>query len=325
MSKFYSSLQHSSDLVLQKFGSDPLGIQIQVVRSFLALGTILTLVFNDSRTFVGSVAGSWQGSICNGLPSVGAFCQFPEHVDLLRWLLVFPCVLLFFGVLPAFSGLLHLYAAYTVSSNTLSVEGGDQITVNMSALILIASLTRLQLFGWREKRASGKSVRFIPANVAIWAAALQLAFVYFEAAVVKLAEDPWKEGTAMWYWVQNGGSGLYEGVEPIARELLAFPLLSLLVTWGTLVLELALCLGAVFTKSRNGRFLLLFLGVVFHLGIATVLGLSSFFLAMTGALILVFWKPRDAVPWTLFRIARKKPISNRSNTNSPELGIGAEV
>lgn len=311
------ALEDSSSRILKRLGTDPLGLQIQCVRSILALGTLLTLVFNDSRTLVGSVSGNWNDSICNGAPGAGAFCLFPEHVDTVRWLLAIPCVLLILGVVPWVSGAVHLYAAFSIASNTLSVEGGDQITVNLSALLLVSSLCRPQAWGWKEARVQGHRMRFIPANVALIACGIQLAFVYFEATVVKLNSDPWTEGTAMWYWVQNGGSGLYSGVEPIARSILAIPVFSAAASWGTLVVEITLFLGCLFARKRTLRWILMLLGIGFHLSIALLLGLSTFFLAMTGALLLAFWKPRDAVPWKLFRRLYISPP--RRHSTNPEI------
>jgi antimicrobial peptide system SdpB family protein len=309
-SRLGGAVDRLSDLIISHLGRDPLGIQLQVSRSIFALGTMLTLIFNDARTFLGGVQGPALEALCSGAPKFGAFCLFPESVDLVRWLLAIPCLFLLLGILPWLTGLFHLYAAFTVSSNSLVVEGGDQITVNVAALLLVASLSRPQLFGWRERRLARRHLRFIPANVAIIAVSVQLAFVYFEAFADKLATDHWVDGTAMWYWAQNNGGIVYSGVDTLALNILSTPFWTAFFTWGTLLIEIALCLGCLFARRKISRYSLLALGLFFHLMIAIVLGLSTFFLAMAATLIIVFWRPRDAMPWWLFRISKKPQRKN---------------
>lgn len=290
---------------------------MQVARSIFALGTMLTLIFNDSRTFLGGLQGSALESVCSGAPKLGAFCLFPEQVDSVRWILAIPCILLIFGILPWLTGLFHLYAAFTVSSNSLVVEGGDQITVNISALLVIASFCRPQLLGWSERRLPNQRVRFIPANFAIWVASLQLAFVYFEAFADKLSADHWIDGTAMWYWAQNNGGIVYSGIENFSKSILATALGTAFFTWGSILIEIALCLGCLIARRKASRFVLLFLGIFFHLCIALTLGLTTFFLAMSAALIVCFWNTRDAIPWKLYRKLRKAPLAVQSPANAP--------
>lgn len=79
---------------------------------------------------------------------------------------------------------------------------------------------------------------------------VQLSVVYLVAAVAKLAVPQWSEGSALWYWLQVPGFGVPADV-----------------------------FAALAPVLEN-------LGIVFHAGIAVVLGLWSFGVTMTGVLLL---------------------------------------
>src|SRR5438445_13303437 len=65
-----------------------------------------------------------------------------------------------------------------------------------------------------------------------------------------------------------------------------------LLTWGPLALEFAIALGLVLDQRARSR--LLVLGIGFHAGIAVVIGLVSFAIAMCAALILFLPPTRPA-------------------------------
>lgn len=222
------------------------------------------------------------------------------------------------------SGLLHWYAAFTLSSNTLGVEGGDQLTVNLGALLCFASLVDRRIWGWSASKDADRSVANIWVNVALFAARLQVAFVYFEAAIVKLTNPLWSDGTAMWLWVQNAGFGASPTVTSMLQTLFAYPWIAAATTWGTIALELFLCFAVAFAPAtaRLTRDVALVTGLVFHLLIALTMGLISFGIVMTAALLLAIWRAADGT--RLFRahprgeLTTTKPGYEPSGSRSTE-------
>lgn len=297
------SLDKIESLLLLRWGKDPLGIQIQVVRLLLASGTLLTLAFNSPRNFVGTMMNS-PDAYCQGLSSWGLFCVFPEQTNIAIVIACISCFAYGLGLVPVLSGLGHLYAAFTVANNNIVVDGGDQLTFNVSVAVYLISCHRWQGFAWKEARQPSVHARFISAHVLLLAVRIQVAFVYFEAAVDKLAVQQWEDGTAMWYWMQNSGVGLYQGTGVWWLGILSSPLVSALMTWGVMALEVALFVSVLTAQRRWMRFMALGAGIAFHLGIAVVMGLSSFGLAMSAALVCSLWHARDAMPWRVFRPAR---------------------
>src|SRR5207302_1240388 len=102
-------------------------------------------------------------------------------------------------------------------------------------------------------------------------------------------------------------------MEPVITSSLGVALLP----WGPLALEFAIALGLVLDQRARSR--LLVLGIGFHAGIAVMIGLVSFAIAMWAALIL-FLRPmrqefnvRGLAPLRIFRLwfresARRAPL-----------------
>ena len=279
----------ATDAVVAWGSTDRLGQWLQVVRSLLALGTFPTLVANPAAVLLHFPTGTVPDEYCGGVLGLGAFCVSPFDADTTRVLLAVLYVPALIGLLPAATGPLHWYAAFTVSSNTLGVEGGDQLTVNLAALVCLASLVDTRLWGWRTRSAgTDRPLANIWVGVILFAARLQVAYVYFEAAIVKLSNPLWSDGTAMWLWVQNGGFGATPAVSSALQALLAHPATAVATTWGTIALELFLCLTIVFAPASRRRLRLtaLVCGILFHLTIAVVMGLVTFGIVMTAALLV---------------------------------------
>ncbi|MFE4950028.1 hypothetical protein ACFQ9V_07955 [Leifsonia sp. NPDC056665] len=305
---------------LARLGHDPFGLQLYVARAVLALGTFLTLACNPSAVLFHSGDPSAARSIaCTDIGATGGFCLAAEtNLDTARLVLAAMCVPTILGLIPAVSGWLHAYAAFSLSSNAIGIEGGDQLTVNLAILLSAASITDGRLLAFTENRRPRTHARFVFSGVLLWACVFQVAYVYVEAALVKLGHPIWAEGTALWYWVQNSGFGVSKDGENLLLDLLAVPAISAAATWGTMILELAIAGFLAFGwRSRRIRIAGLVLGVSFHLVIAVLMGLVTFFVAMTGALVVSCWRPRDAYPLWLFRRLRRS--SSRRGSRKPTL------
>lgn len=303
--------------------TDIVGINVQIVRSLLALGTILTLSVNPAGLLLHVPSGIHTETFCESVHRLGAFCIGADSPDLTRVSLILLSIPALIGFLPQFAGPLHFYAAFSLSSNTAGIEGGDQLTVNLSALLILISVVKWQKWGWVNSR-NREATRFIISNVGLIAARLQVAYVYFEAAMVKLGNEIWADGTALWYWVQNTGFGASEYVSGIFQEILRHPILSLAFSWGTIFLELLLFLGILFAREKWIRKIVLVSGILLHLSFAILMGLITFCIVMVAALLLATWRTEDRT--TLLTVARRPqndlPISKvrrRLNRNNEDV------
>jgi antimicrobial peptide system SdpB family protein len=126
---------------------------------------------------------------------------------------------------------------------------------------------------------------------------LQVAGIYFHAAIGKAAVQEWVDGTALYYWLLHPTLGAAHWLAPILQHLLLNPFIVALLTWGALLLEIALFTALV--VSRRWWPILLALGLCFHGGIMVVQGLVSFSIAMMGALVLYLRPPGQVFPLPL--------------------------
>ncbi|WP_278103054.1 hypothetical protein AB0870_16940 [Microbacterium proteolyticum] len=99
-----------------------------------------------------------------------------------------------------------------------------------------------------------------------------------------LAVPQWSEGSALWYWLQVPGFGVPADVFTALAPVLELPVVLDMATYTVMVFEVLLAV-AIWMRGTFAR-VILSLGIVFHAGIAVVLGLWSFGVTMTGVLLL---------------------------------------
>ena len=80
--------------------------------------------------------------------------------------------------------------------------------------------------------------------------------------------------------------GLNEVLLELITPLLKSPIFITFMTWGAIGLELSLALAIFGIKNKKLSLIFVITGVLLHLSFAICFGLISFFLAMSGALIL---------------------------------------
>jgi hypothetical protein len=124
-------------------------------------------------------------------------------------------------------------------------------------------------------------------NSPVWGQRLiqiQLSVVYLWTAWHKLKGETWFEGTAIYYATR---------IENLTNFTIPYVLDSLifikLMTWGTLLLEFSLGILIWFKEFRKP---LIFIGVIFHLGIELIMSIPFFEWIMM-ALLMNFFSPEE--------------------------------
>ncbi|NJK43477.1 MAG: HTTM domain-containing protein [Pleurocapsa sp. SU_196_0] len=269
-----------------------------LARTLLALGTLGTLLFSHSSAVFRPTTISEHAPTCTAETRWALFClASSDHLELLRWLAVILLTLVASGWRPRWTGVVHWWVAWSLNSTGTLVDGGDQITAVLTFLLLPVTLTDPRLWHWQappQRVALGSQ---LIARSALLVIRLQVAVVYFHAAVSKFAVPEWMDGTAVYYWFTDPAMGMPPWLQVPITWLVSNPLTVYLITWGTMLLELALAAGLISVFRYRGT--LLVLGFVFHSCIALVHGLISFALAM-GAALLLFLLPAGhilRIPW----------------------------
>ncbi|MEU3354413.1 sporulation-delaying protein SdpB family protein [Streptomyces sp. NPDC037389] len=296
----------------------PWGNAYGLARALLALGTAGTLAFSSSATLFRPVVTIGEYPLCQGVTAGGAFCLVPRgQFDPLRWLCVAVLLVVASGWRPRITALPHAYISFSVFSGIAIGDGGDQITWILSLLLALVALGDGRRWHWRTPRgraaddgrghvAEDEPVSRVTRGWALlgtsaWTVArLQMALLYFQASVAKLPHTEWADGSAMYYWANNSSFGFPEWIRPLTDPVVHSPVGVAALSWLPIALELALAASPL--MSQRARWVLLPLGVAFHLGIALLMGLWSFALAMAAGLFLLlspighhFPRPRATV------------------------------
>jgi antimicrobial peptide system SdpB family protein len=263
-------------------------------RTLLAASTALTLMFNSSATLFRPIAGvRMQVPYCElTSQKLGIFCLAHGHVDVTRWLAVGLLAMVASGWRPRITGPIHWWIASSFQASASTIDGGDQTAAVLALLLLPIALTDRRKWHWSSPSQEGVEGEWsrLLALSALVAIRLQVAAIYFHAAVAKMSVREWENGTAVYYWFTHPVFGGNHYVMTFLRPLITNSIGVATITWGTIILEFALTMGLFAT--RTARRVLLPLGIGFHLAIIVIHGLFSFAVTMFAALIL-YLRPMD--------------------------------
>jgi antimicrobial peptide system SdpB family protein len=265
-------------------------------RTLLALCTAATLLTNGTSSLFVPTVEHPSALMCEGLRGFGLFCALSrEHLELGRWL----CILLLLGVAtgyrPRLTGILHWYVAFSFQANATVLDGGDQLAAVLCLLLLPLTILDGRRWHWDEPPASTapeggwwRSFERYFARVSLTATRVQMAVVYFLAAIGKLEVDEWINGTALYYWFGDRTIGAAGWADPLTHWLFERPAALALLTWSVLLLEFGLA-AAIFMKREHQRSIF-YAGLALHLGVLVIHGISSLSLTMIGGLLIYLWR-----------------------------------
>jgi sporulation delaying protein B len=287
------------------------------VRTILALTSALTLLANPAHVLFRPGSGGIDFPRCEDAQALGLYCVAgASHLELARWLAILGFLLVASGWRPRVTGLLHFWLSFSLQANALVVEGGDQITSILTMLLLPVALTDPRKWHWSAppERTSVEG-RFL-ARTALATIRLQVAGIYFHAAVGKFAVEQWTDGTALYYWLLHPSFGAPDWLAPTLSAALANGFAVCAMTFGTLIVEFMLAAALIARRSLWPR--LLVAGFVLHAGIIVMQGLMSFGLVMFGALIL-YLRPHERT----FRWGDRIRVPTLALLRAPGLGRSA--
>lgn len=163
-------------------------------------------------------------------------------------------------------------------------EGGDLIT----RLVLIYLLFVLPV----GARPAPGSLAVWLHNVAVLAIALQVVVLYADSGLLKAYGEKWQHGTAMYYVSQLEWMFLRP-----AREWFKDPLLATATTYATLLYEILFPVAIISPL----KLWWLGFGILLHLGIWLLLGLTTFSIVMIGLLLFFVSDAEYAWLWAWAR------------------------
>ncbi|MFI6479283.1 sporulation-delaying protein SdpB family protein [Nonomuraea sp. NPDC050663] len=264
---------------------EPRNMPLAVGRSLLAVAELAVVVFNSDSNLFPRIPELPAGPRCDGLRGLSLWCVGEQWPILSRILAAVILLAVASGYRPRWTCVPHWYIMFSLSASMPSPNGGEQVARVLALLLVPICLGDGRRWHWQ------RPVRPLPPawRGAAYAASLvmrvQVVVIYVDAALSKLLEPAWRDGTAMRYVINDPFVGPPDMVRALVESGEAEGRLLLLLGWGTIVVELFLAC-AVLGRARL-RASGLLVGGVLHGTIFVFLGLGSFELVMISLLIIV--------------------------------------
>ena len=268
---------------------------VGVSRSLLALGTLLTLLFNSSATLIQrNIEGTPFNPMLDPAEKINQFNFFlllgVEYFDLMRIAAILILMLVISGYYIKISCLLHWWISISFFFSSSVIDGGDQIAAVLSFFLIPLCLTDKRKNHWEniEPYISSKNLFGI---FSVFLIRLQVAFIYLHAAVGKFEVEEWMNGTALYYWLNHSFFGSSDHLLPWINTILRYDWIVTMSTYGVLAFELALFLALA--ASKRYRKTLLPWAIAFHFLIIIFHGIFSFFFSIVAGLIIYLYPTNE--------------------------------
>lgn len=264
-------------------------------RSLLAFSLLLTLLSTNAQYLFATGLNAGLNTVVYPIEKINFFHLFaPENILWAKWVAIGALVLVISGVLPQLTSIIHWYLAYSFVNASLDIEGGDQIASNLTLMLIPICILDNRLNHWKQYKASTTNWRpFINLFCNNWFMLIQFQVmaIYLHSAIGKMFVNEWLNGTALYYWFNHPVFGMQHWLEPLVNPVVLNPYLAFSLTWGVMIFELYLGMAILIHKKHYKT--LFKCAVGFHFLIILLHGLASFFISMSGALVLYFLVPWD--------------------------------
>lgn len=263
-----------------------------LARTLLAAATAGTLIFSPPTTLFIPVVGQSNYPICDGLNQGALFCLLSAHLNLARWIAVSALLIIASGWRPRYTAVIHWWITTSVACTISIPDGGDQLNQILTLLLIPVCLVDSRRWQWSPPRVqpAGALVAGVPL-IAMWVIRVQMAGLYLQASIAKLGVPEWRDGSALYYWLNDPTFGALPNLKSILEPaLLAGPVV-LALTWGSMAIEFSLAIS-IFLPRLRARWLLI-PGILLHTCIGVLMGLPSFSITMFAGLLLYLW------PWEM--------------------------
>lgn len=261
-------------------------------RSFIVLGSIIALLFNDVNNLFKPTSEIATYPQCGVSYSIFCLAEFNDtQLNILRWVCIIVLLVIASGWRPRVTGIIHAWITFSIYHSASTVDGGEQVAVVFSLILLPLTLMDKRKWHWQDPPTKVSDTSKLVGITTYYAFRLQVAILYFHSVVAKIGQENWIDGTAVWYYMQSPMLGMNELLFNFFKPVLGSWLI-ILPTWGTLILQTVLVL-ALFLDKKYWKYVF-FAAIFMHEIFAVLLGLISFSTIMVGVLLIYLW-PLDSV------------------------------
>jgi len=289
--------------------------QVQLGRSLIAAAQLLTLTLTSWTNLTADALGRTPTGYCEGVRRVSLLCVGGETpTELGRWAGVIIALLVLSGLWPRFTSILHAWLALSMSVSLSLPDGGEPAAVFSTVLLVAVLVPDRRMNGWSSRDCDASPQLKAIGYAASIALCLQLAGIYFESGLAKLAVTEWADGSAMFYISRDPMFGSVGLIATLVQGITDVLLGTALLTWGTITAEVAIAVLFLCPAPIKKYGLL---GIIaLHSAIAITMGLWSFSLTMIGAAVVA--------AYTLLP-ARRRAVDTYATDRAESAGGGAKT
>lgn len=263
---------------------------LTLCRALLALGILLTLLFTDTTDLFPVDNLKNLSKHPSEIMQLNYFLWFDKDTLYAHLFSIFILLIVISGIYPRITCLLHAWVNFSVFNSMLIIEGGDQISLVLSVLLIPICLADKRKNGWINKEViyNKDSLLYINSKWALLFIQIQVAMLYFNAGTAKMYAPEWPNGTAVYYWFNDNVFGALPVIKYMFGFLFKNEMTVSFINWGSIILEIFI-FSAIFLKQEI-KYLIFIPAILFHLTIILIHGLPTFFIAMSATLILYLWR-----------------------------------
>ncbi len=275
---------------------------VTLARALLAMGFFITLLFTGIDDLFPRHHLIELKKNIEGVMMLNFFLWF-DNILIPYVFSIVVLIVVILGYCPRVLSIIHAWVTYSIFYTMLIVEGGDQINAILTLLLIPICFLDTRKNAWivcHEKQHIRKGFFYYNAKYSLLFISVQMAILYFNAGVSKIFAPEWENGTAVYYWFYDNMFGAPDWLKYSAGFLFTNDITVTLINWSVIILELFLFTGLFL--SQHYKYILFILGIIFHFMIILIHGLPTFFLAMTGGLILYFFRLDKSIEENLQRV-----------------------
>lgn len=240
-----------------------------------------------------------------------------QFVGIRWWFAIGMLVLVATGYRPRYLGPAHLWIVFSVTTSSRLPDGGDSIALIVLLIITPMCLADPRRWQWQSAPTRMTRLGRTVSYLSFWALRLQIAYLYADSAIAKMGIEDWQNGSALYYTFRDRSFGAAGPLTPVWLWLSEQSLTTLALTWGTMVIELAIALLTLL--GARWRLAAFWLCLALHALIFLGMGLFSFSLVMVGVAALIatpgavtLRRIRDVLPMRLGAAENKQPAVETS-------------
>jgi antimicrobial peptide system SdpB family protein len=265
----------------------PLNNVYGIGRSLLAFSTLLTLISNTTDTLFMRSSELIKVNM-SAVVNASLFNILDNHLIIAHVIAIVILLVVIGGFFPRYTGVFHWYVSFSFFASCSIIDGGDQANAVLTLLLVPITLLDGRKSHWYNsviKQTTGATLNILSWTF-LFIIRIQVSMIYLHAGVAKLQVPEWINGTATYYWLTHYYHGASEWLKPFVLFLTSNNLIVVILSWGVMLLEFLLFAALMLDPNSLRRKILLLVGIFFHLSIAVVHGLISFYVTMVAALIL---------------------------------------